>query len=198
MKKMVLVLLSGALCLTSCGNNVEVKETETKEHVIVETIETEKIEVEELDIETVYSSDSDEVETDESGDFIYDYKDYESVRGYVPTIAQEWTFDRYNFTNMSNEEFDIYEKEYLLDCGTIVCKDSDGDTMGFRVFVDKYEHPGKAETYFVMDGIRNWKGTVDVIVLWSYDWISKNSYDRIHELCEYIKTYLVVLFKLMK
>ena len=187
MKKMVLVLLSGALCLTSCGNNVEVKETETQEHEFVETIITEKIEVEELDIETVYSSDSDdddEVDTDESGDFIYEYEDYESVRGYVPTIAQKYAFDRYNFTNMSNEEFDKYAKEYLLDCGTIVYEDSDGETEGFRVFVDKYEHPGKAETYFVMDGVRYYKGTVDVIVLWSYDWISKNSYDRIHELCE--------------
>ena len=185
MKKMVLVLLSGAI-LTSCGNNVEVKETETQKHEFVETIETEKIEVEELDIQTVYSSDDedyDEVETDEYGDFIYDYEDYVDIMDYIPECARKWTFDRYNFTNVSNEEFDKFAKENLLDCGTVIVTDGE-DSEGYRVFVDKYEYPGKAETYFVRDGIRNWKGTVDVIVLWSYDWISKNSYDNIQGLCE--------------
>lgn len=184
MKKMVLVLLMGALC-TSCGNNVN--EIETQEHEFVETIETEKIEVEELDIETVQSSDDcdyDEFETDEDGDFIYDYEDYVDVVEYLPEVARKWTFDRFDFTDVSNEEFDKFAKENLLDCGTIIVTDGE-HSEGYRVFVDKYERgPAKAETYFVHDNNGTWKGTVDVIVLWSYDWVSKNSYDNIQSLCE--------------
>lgn len=183
-KLMIMVMMMGTL--TSCGNNVEM-ETETQEHAIVENMETEKIEVEKLDIEIVQSSDSDdddEVETDERGDFILSHEDYVRLRGYVPMIAQKWTFDRYNFTELTNAEFDKFAKEWLLDCGTIVYEEEDGDTVGLRVFVDKYEYDNKAEAYFVMNGTGNWYGTVDIISVWSDKWISKHAYDIMHEICE--------------
>lgn len=187
MKKMVLlVVISGAISLTACGNNVEL-ENETQKSEFIEETETEKIEIEELDIETVKSSDDDfddEYETDEDGDFMYEYEDFMDVRQYLPKVAQKYTFDRFDIATVSNEEFDKFAKENLLDCGTVVVTDGEY-CEGYRVFVDKRESgPAKAETYFVRDNHGLWNGSVDICVLWSYDWISVRGYDNIHTICE--------------
>ena len=173
MKKMVLVLLSGAI-LTSCGNNVEVKETETKEHTLYENIEVEEIEVETIDIENVGDGIDDDV--DEYGNCILSDNDSEYVTEYIPKCAMtrsQW--DRYIFGWTSNDEFDAFAKENLIDCGTVIVYDDNVIPEGYRVLVDRVD---RNMVYFVEDQ----HDDVNILVVFSDNDASKNGFDRADEL----------------
>ena len=175
-KLMIMVVLMGTL--TSCGNNVEM-ETETQEHVIVETIEIEKIEVEEIEVETIDAEnvgDDIDDDVDEYGNCILSDEDSEYVTEYIPKCAMtrsQW--DRYIFGWTSNDEFDMFAKEHLLDCGTIVVYDDNVIPEGYRILVDKVD---RNMVYFVEDK----HDDVNILVVFSDNDASKNGFDRADEL----------------